>query len=197
MKHRISATLFAASFLALSAMSCVSDLEGDETEQPTESETAAAIAAPFDLHCLYAGEAYASRAPNIYAANAIRYACDIQARLIPYKAPGWWDTLQFRAPTVAEGIDCSGLTSNVWFRATNGWDRLPHSARGQELALRHVSWAEMLPGDLMFYYSASAASGRHVSMYLGDGLMIEARGTNYGVVVSPVRTNVTSIGRAW
>lgn len=169
------------------------DPGADETTDT--SELTSAVPAPFDLHCLYNGEAYASRAPNIYAANAIRYACDMQAE-VPYRAPGMYPW-QNRPPTYAEGIDCSGLTANVWFRATNLWTRLPHSAALQESTLRDIGWADILPGDLLFYYSASAASGRHVAMYMGDGLMIEAASPTKGIVVSAVRYNVTSLGRVW
>jgi cell wall-associated NlpC family hydrolase len=164
--------------------------ESSQTSQLTESNPA-----PFDLHCLWNGENYASRAPNVYAANAIRYACDMQAE-VPYRAPGMYPW-QLRPPTYAEGIDCSGLTANVWYRSTSGWTRLPHSAANQESTLRHVGWADLLPGDLLFYYSANAASGRHVAMYMGDSLMIEAASSTKGIIVSPVRYNVTSLGRVW
>jgi cell wall-associated NlpC family hydrolase len=43
----------------------------------------------------------------------------------------------------------------------------------------------MLPGDLLFYASGSApGSIHHVSMYLGDGLMITAPRTGDVVKVS-------------
>ncbi|MEO8552733.1 MAG: NlpC/P60 family protein [Kofleriaceae bacterium] len=198
-------TLKASSLLTLlftsTLMACAMDpADGtDDDDQATSTDTAELTAsnpAPFDLHCLWAGESYASRAPNQYAAQAIRNACDIQASLIPYHAPGMYP-LQNRPPTAAEGIDCSGLTSNVWYRATSTWTRLPHSAAMQEATLRHIGWGELLPGDLLFYVSSAAASGRHVAMYLGDSLMIEAASSTRGVVVSPVRYNVSSIGRIW
>jgi hypothetical protein len=170
--------------------------DADETLGGVQALVAHANPAAFDLHCLWAGESYASRAPNQYAADAIRAACNIQAARIPYHSPGFapW---QLGEPTANKGVDCSGMSSHVWYVATNGWVRLPHSAAAQERALHHVSWSEMLPGDLLFYVSAAALSGRHVAMYLGDGLMIEAAGSSTGVVVSKARSNVSSIGRIW
>lgn len=185
------------SILVGCAMDPTDGVDDDEAEESTAtSALTSSNPAAFDLHCLWAGESYASRAPNQYAAQAIRNACDIQAQLIPYHAPGMYP-LQNRPPTAGEGIDCSGLTSNVWYRATSTWTRLPHSAAMQEASLPHIGWDQLLPGDLLFYYSAAAASGRHVAMYLGDSLMIEAASSTRGVVVSPVRFNVTSIGRVW
>jgi cell wall-associated NlpC family hydrolase len=201
MKH-LDMSLALAFSVALSG--CIADAEDPATDAQGDGEAEVEGLAPlaagsnpavFDLHCLWAGESYASRAPNQYAAQAIRNACNIQAALIPYKAPGMYP-LTMNAPTAAQGIDCSGLTSNVYFRATGGWVRLNHSAANQEATLPDVPWGQQRPGDLIFYVSTAAASGRHVAMYLGDGLMIEALGSSYGVVVSPVRTaKFSSIGR--
>lgn len=192
--HRTLPLLFATILVG-----CVAD-EDELIDEAADDSELAGLAnsnpAAFDLHCLWAGESYASRAPNQYAAEAIRDACRIQTSLTPYRAPGMYP-LQNRPPTAAEGIDCSGLTANVWYRATFQWTRLPHSARDQEAMLPDVSWANLLPGDLLFYVSSAAASGRHVAMYLGDSLMIEAASSTKGVVVSPVRYNVSSIGRVW
>jgi cell wall-associated NlpC family hydrolase len=170
--------------------------DADDGPDPRLSAHVNQNPAPFDLHCLWAGESYASRAPNQYAAAAIREACDIQAHLVPYRFPGAnpWRLTQ---PTPAEGTDCSGFSAHVWYVATGGWTRLNHSAANQEATLPHVSWSQMLPGDLLFYVSSAAASGRHVAMYLGDGLMIEAASSTRGIVVVPARTNVSSIGRVW
>jgi len=74
------------------------------------------------------------------------------------------------------GIDCSGLT---WldYRAhgiTIPRDALPQSQHGQPVATR-------LPGDLLFY--AHHGLVHHVSMYVGDGLMIHAPHTGSSVQV--------------
>lgn len=170
--------------------------DADDTADPKLTAHVNQNPAAFDLHCLWAGESYASRAPNQYAAAAIREACDIQAHGVPYRFPGAfpWSLAQ---PTPAQGVDCSGFSSHVWYVATGGWTRLNHSAANQEATLPHVTWGQMLPGDLLFYVSTAAASGRHVAMYLGDGLMIEAASSTKGIVVVPARTNVSSIGRVW
>jgi hypothetical protein len=177
----------------------IDDNSTDDSEDATGSiayDPNASNPAVFDLHCLYAGDVYAKQAPNELAAAAIRAACDIQAARIPYIYPGMYP-LQLSQPTAQQGIDCSGLSSHVWYVATQGFVRLPHSAAQQEKVLRDVDIADILPGDLIFYKSEKAASGRHVTIYLGDGLMIEASGHTRGVIVVPVRGSMSSIGRVW
>jgi peptidoglycan DL-endopeptidase CwlO len=70
----------------------------------------------------------------------------------------------------AEGpgsYDCSGLTSWAFSRAGV---TLPRSSSQQALVGTPVSWNEMQPGDLVFYYSPVS----HVGIYAGDGKFINA-----------------------
>lgn len=82
----------------------------------------------------------------------------------------------------AEGpnaFDCSGFTMMAY---RQGGVTLPHYSGYQATMGTAVSRANMKPGDLIFWYTPVA----HVSMYVGDGKMIHARGTAYGVVVQSV-----------
>jgi cell wall-associated NlpC family hydrolase len=74
------------------------------------------------------------------------------------------------------GLDCSGLTwlDHRVHGITIPRDALPQSRSGQVVGTR-------LPGDLLFY--AHAGLVHHVSMYLGDGLMIHAPRTGQPVKV--------------
>jgi cell wall-associated NlpC family hydrolase len=161
----------------------------EDVEVRTTSNPAA-----FDLNCLYRGSRFYQAAPHQLVIDTIGYACDIQTGGVEYHAPGSVP-YQLELPNAQTGIDCSGLTANVWYRATSGFVQLPHSAADQEKQLKWIPDADILPGDFIFYYSAKAASGRHVAMYLGEGKMIEARGSNEGVVVDYVRPGWTSIRR--
>ena len=70
----------------------------------------------------------------------------------------------------AEGpgsYDCSGLTSWAFGRAGV---TLPRSSSQQALVGTPVSWNEMQPGDLVFYYRPVS----HVGIYAGDGKFINA-----------------------
>jgi cell wall-associated NlpC family hydrolase len=65
------------------------------------------------------------------------------------------------------GFDCSGLVS--WSYAQAGI-YLPHSSAMMSEMLPRLSSSELLPGDLMFFYSPVS----HVAIYLGGGSMIDA-----------------------
>ncbi|GAB4086535.1 hypothetical protein GCM10028784_31650 [Myceligenerans cantabricum] len=76
----------------------------------------------------------------------------------------------------AEGptaYDCSGLTSEAWLYAGE-W--ITRTSRSQYVAVGKIDYAELRPGDLIFYGSdpSDPQSIYHVAMYTGDGRMIEA-----------------------
>ena len=87
-------------------------------------------------------------------------------------------------------FDCSGLTMRAWQRA--GVD-LPHYAASQYEGSAKVPYAQMRPGDLIFYASntANPATIHHVAMYVGGGMMIEAPFTGASVRIVAVRWNRT------
>ncbi len=64
-------------------------------------------------------------------------------------------------------------------------------AQGLEAAGKAITYDKLQPGDLIFY--STSTNGRyknitHVAIYVGDGKVVEALGTNYGVVYQDVRT---------
>jgi cell wall-associated NlpC family hydrolase len=67
-------------------------------------------------------------------------------------------------------FDCSGLTKYVYGRLGVS---LPHNAQAQYDAVRHVSRADLRPGDLVFFYG-SDGSVYHVGIYAGHGEMWNA-----------------------
>lgn len=80
-------------------------------------------------------------------------------------------------------FDCSGLTKRVYAEIQLG---LPHFS-GAQLALGiPVPAIALRPGDLLAYGPDGSA---HVSMYVGGGLVVAAKGVAYGVVVGPARTD--------
>jgi cell wall-associated NlpC family hydrolase len=76
-------------------------------------------------------------------------------------------------------FDCSGLM--MWAYRQVGIS-LPHFTGAQWNAGRHVSRSQLVPGDLVFFYSDL----HHVGMYVGGGNMIQAPHTGDVVRISPL-----------
>lgn len=85
-------------------------------------------------------------------------------------------------------FDCSGLTSWAYRQAGI---TLPRSSSAQAGVGRSVSWDELQPGDLVFYYSPVS----HVGIYAGDGKMINAPQSGDVVKYQKVNRSVFSGAR--
>jgi cell wall-associated NlpC family hydrolase len=97
--------------------------------------------------------------PNVPASGRAKIA--VQAALEQLGDPYVWG---------ADGpnsFDCSGLTMFAWGKAGVS---LSHSSKAQTGEGRRVSKSELMPGDLVFFYSPVS----HVGIYLGNGRMIDA-----------------------
>jgi cell wall-associated NlpC family hydrolase len=81
------------------------------------------------------------------------------------------------------GFDCSGL---VRYSFAGVGVLLPRFSGDQYNAGRHIPPSQAKRGDLIFY---GPGGGQHVTIYLGNGHMLEASGSAGKVTVSPVRTS--------
>ncbi|MEU9590068.1 NlpC/P60 family protein [Streptomyces sp. NPDC048219] len=113
------------------------------------------------------GLAASAQAPNSRAAAAVAYA--YQKLGSPYV----WGA------TGPDAFDCSGLTQAAYRAAGVS---LPRTTYAQIGAGRRVSRAELLPGDLVFFYSGIS----HVGIYVGNGQMIHAPNPSAPVRLAPV-----------
>jgi NlpC/P60 family/Bacterial dipeptidyl-peptidase Sh3 domain len=77
--------------------------------------------------------------------------------------------------TVAPNYDCSGLMQAA-FQSQRIW--LPRDSYQQEAFTQHISIAEMLPGDLIFF--GTPAKTDHVALHLGDLRYIHSSGVEMG-----------------
>ena len=77
--------------------------------------------------------------------------------------------------------DCSGLTMMAWAQAGVS---LPHSSSAQYSSGPHISESQLMPGDLVFYYSPIS----HVGMYIGNGMIVHAANPGSGVLVSDLHS---------
>jgi hypothetical protein len=90
------------------------------------------------------------------------------------------------AGTSSAGFDCSGFTAAVY--GVHGIV-LPRDADDQAGAGTPVDRSRLQPGDLLFYSTgADQRSIHHVSMYVGNGMMIQAPATGRTVETVPVDT---------
>ncbi|PAK23293.1 hypothetical protein CJD44_29745 [Streptomyces sp. alain-838] len=113
------------------------------------------------------GLSASAQAPNSRAAAAVTYA---------YRklgSPYVWGA------TGPDAFDCSGLTQAAYRAAGVS---LPRTTYAQIDAGRRVARSELLPGDLVFFYSGIS----HVGIYVGDGKMIHAPNPSAPVRVAPV-----------
>ncbi|MFD4348627.1 NlpC/P60 family protein [Streptomyces coelicoflavus] len=113
------------------------------------------------------GLSASSQAPNSRAAAAVAYA--YQKLGSPYV----WGA------TGPNAFDCSGLTQAAYRAAGVS---LPRTTYAQIDAGRRVGRSELLPGDLVFFYSGIS----HVGIYVGNGQMIHAPNPSAPVRVAPV-----------
>jgi cell wall-associated NlpC family hydrolase len=90
------------------------------------------------------------------------------------------------AGTSASGFDCSGFTSTVY--GAHGVV-IPRDADDQAGAGIPVDRSNLQPGDLLFYATDQGRGEiHHVSMYVGDGMMIQSPATGRTVETVPVDT---------
>jgi cell wall-associated NlpC family hydrolase len=82
-------------------------------------------------------------------------------------------------------FDCSGLTKAAYAQIRLG---LPHFSGAQLHIGIPVAPEALRPGDLLTY---GPDGSEHVTMYIGDGLVVEAKGRAYGVIVGQARVDPT------
>ena len=126
--------------------------------------------------------------PRVYGSQATEYVINraLSQRGVPYSwgggnAAGASRGIDSGANTV--GFDCSGL---ILYAFAGVGIKLPHYSGSQYNMGRKIPSAQMRRGDVIFY---GPNGSQHVTLYLGNGQMVEAPYTGSVVKVSPVRTS--------
>jgi cell wall-associated NlpC family hydrolase len=129
-----------------------------------------------------------SRIPRVYGRQAIEYV--IRRGMSQIGVPYSWGGGNAAGPSKGidsgagiTGFDCSGL---VLFSFAGVGIRLPHYSGSQYNLGRKIPSAQMRRGDVIFY---GPGGSQHVTIYLGDGQMLEAPDIGLKVRVAPVRTS--------
>jgi peptidoglycan DL-endopeptidase RipA len=129
-----------------------------------------------------------SRIPRVYGRQAIEYV--IRRGMSQMGVPYSWGGGNAAGPSKGidsgagiTGFDCSGL---VLFSFAGVGIKLPHYSGSQYNLGRKIPSAQMRRGDVIFY---GPGGSQHVTIYLGDGQMLEAPDIGLKVRVAPVRTS--------
>jgi peptidoglycan DL-endopeptidase RipA len=129
-----------------------------------------------------------SRIPRVYGRQAAEYVIrrGMSQLGVPYSwgggnAAGPSRGIDSGANTV--GFDCSGL---VLYSFAGVGIKLPHYSGSQYNLGRKIPSSQMRRGDVIFY---GPGGSQHVTIYLGDGQMLEAPDIGLKVRVAPVRTS--------
>ena len=85
-------------------------------------------------------------------------------------------------------FDCSGLIMK--FLMERGYAKSDMSSRGLYSACEKIDRADLEAGDLVFRHNGERI--HHVGVYVGDGMVIEAKGRDDGVVMRLIDASGTS-----
>ncbi len=126
--------------------------------------------------------------PFVYGSTAVEYVIKrgMSQMGVPYSwgggtANGPSNGIDSGAGTV--GFDCSGL---ILYSFAGVGIKLPHYSGSQYNMGTKIPTAQMRRGDVIFY---GPGGSQHVTLYLGNGQMLEAPYTGSTVKISPVRTS--------
>ncbi|GAB3726683.1 C40 family peptidase [Nocardiopsis nanhaiensis] len=85
--------------------------------------------------------------------------------------------------TGPDAFDCSGLTMKAWEAAGVS---IPRVTTDQFTHGTRVDREELQPGDLLFFNVGPDPQPGHVTMYIGDGEMVNAPSTGNNVRIDPI-----------
>ena len=120
-----------------------------------------------------AGSAEASASVTTLATTASRQA------IINYAKQFLGNPYVYGGTSLTEGADCSGFVQSIFghFGITTG-----RSSRDQYAKCQKITFAELQPGDLVFYEYGGSIN--HVAIYCGSGIIIHAASSATGICTS-------------
>ena len=128
------------------------------------------------------------RIPRVYGRQASEYV--IRRGMSQLGVPYSWGGGNAAGPSKGidsgagiTGYDCSGL---VLYSFAGVGIKLPHYSGSQYNLGRKIPSSQMRRGDVIFY---GPGGSQHVTIYLGEGQMLEAPDIGLKVRVAPVRTS--------
>lgn len=107
-----------------------------------------------------------------------------KAKSLVSNAFTWLGTRYVWGGTSRKGIDCSGLTRELYAKLGI---KLPHSARLQAKMGQKVAGNALKPGDLVFF-NTKRGPNTHVGVYVGDGKFLHAANPRRGVRIDSLQS---------
>lgn len=101
---------------------------------------------------------------------------------------------------LATGVDCSGYVQQI---SKICGISTPRVSKDQYTASRKISYANLQPGDLVFFSSSSSSSTvSHVAFYVGkingqEDMIVHAANSSSGIIISSMRSNIVGCGTYW
>ena len=137
------------------------------TQQQTVDQLTAAQQAELAAQMNFNGTATAGPGGSAAAQAVVAWALQQVGKPYTYGGAG------------PDSFDCSGLTMVAYAQVGIA---LPHNAETQADYGTPVDRSQLLPGDLVFFYSPIS----HVAIYIGNGLIVHASTPATGVKVAPI-----------
>lgn len=83
--------------------------------------------------------------------------------------------------SLTEGVDCSGFTQQIFLQYGVKLNRCSYQQpeNGTE-----ISFEQLRPGDLVFYFDQTTQRIGHVAIYIGDGYIVHAKSSKAGITTS-------------
>ena len=109
--------------------------------------------------------------------TSINVSSEVGSEIVEYAKQFVGNPYVWGGTSLTDGCDCSGFVQQIY---AHYGITLPRCSADQSLTGTQVSVNELQPGDLLYFYRGSRIG--HVEMYAGNGMVVHAKGSKYGIV---------------
>lgn len=106
---------------------------------------------------------------------------DLRKKICDYAIKWVGRPYVYGGTSLETGIDCSAFVQNIYRQIGIG---LPRVSADQANVGVDISASDLRAGDLLFYYDSGLGRIGHVTMYMGNNVVIHASNPRLGVIVS-------------
>ncbi len=106
---------------------------------------------------------------------------EIRKSMIDYSMQFLGNPYVYGGTSMTNGVDCSAFTQNIYRQYGYA---LPRTAAEQATVGREIDQSELRPGDLLFYWDSGRGKIGHVTMYIGNNMVIHASNHTDGIIIS-------------